>query len=124
MKRWIGTIGIVAIVAACSGLPASDNGVVALVVTTPDSLNLTVGDSLTLQAHAENLQGETVPADIEWRTSDPTLVTVDAGVVTALVDTAASAHVQATVGALVSNIVIITLRDSATTTTAGLRARP
>jgi uncharacterized protein YjdB len=123
MKRWIGMIGIVAIVAACSGLPASDNGVVALVVTTPDSLNLTVGDSLTLRAHAENLQGETVPAEIEWRTSDPTLVSVDAaGVVTALVDTAASAHVQAAAGALVSNIVIITLRDTATT--AGLRARP
>jgi hypothetical protein len=108
---------------ACSGLPASGNGIVALVVETPDSLNLTVGDSLKLRAHAENLQGDSVAADILWSTPDTALITVDAfGTITDRLDTSATARVQASTGTLVSNIVSITLRD--TTTTAGLRARP
>ncbi|HEY3934797.1 MAG TPA: hypothetical protein VGL65_09290 [Gemmatimonadales bacterium] len=123
MKRWPIAVMVAGVAFACSGLPASGNGIVALVVETPDSLNLTVGDSLKLRAHAENLQGDSVAADILWSTPDTALITVDAfGTITDRLDTSATARVQASTGTLVSNIVSITLRD--TTTTAGLRARP
>jgi hypothetical protein len=125
VKSAIALLGIAA-VAACSSLPDAGNGIVQLQVFTPDSLVLYPDSSLALRAVALNLNGDSVAATILWRTPDTALVTVDgSGVVTSKLDTAASARVQASVGTLLSNIIVIALRTAPLdTTTSALRAKP
>lgn len=114
---------MLAAVAACSSLPQSGNGVVALQVIVPDSLALRMGDSLQLRAVALNLNGDSVPAVVRWRTPDTALVALDSlsGLVVAKSDTG-SARVQASAGTLLSDVITIPLRPD-TTSTPSLRAR-
>lgn len=102
---------LVAAVAACSSLPATGDGIVALQVITPTSLLLKRGDSLTLRARALDQHGDSVAADIRWRTPDTAAVTVDSvrGVITARVG-AGTARIQASVGTLRSDLLTITLQ--------------
>lgn len=117
-------------VAACGSLPDAGNGVVALQVITPDTLNgvgctsslscqLPSGDTLTLQARALDLRGDSVAAEIVWTTPDTTLIAVgpESGIITSLTNTAGVARVQASVGTLHSGIISITLVADTTTST-------
>ncbi|MGH7524641.1 MAG: hypothetical protein ACREK8_10070 [Gemmatimonadales bacterium] len=135
MKRTILLLAVGA-AAACGSLPDAGNGVVALRISTPDTLNgvgcpsstsclLPSGDTLTLQARALNLNGDSVAATIVWTTPDTALIVVGAatGVITSLSDTGGVARVQAGVGTLHSLIISITLVKDTTTTTPGLRQR-
>jgi uncharacterized protein YjdB len=119
MKAWHAA-ALIAIAAACSSLPADANGVVSLQLQLPDSLFLYRTQTLQLHATALNLAGDPVAgAAVTFHTSDPTLVTVDSitGVVTSLSALAATAHVQARSGTLVSDPVLITLRADTTVAT-------
>jgi hypothetical protein len=132
--RLSGLLGI-AVLAACSSFPDVGNGVVALEISTPDTVNgagctspsactLPARDSLTFRARALNLQGDSVAAEIIWSTPDTALIAVDAlrGVVTAKSDTGGTARVQASVSTLRSNLISVRLlRD--TTTAAGQYGR-
>ena len=113
--RWIGLV-TAGLLAGCSSLPTTGNGVVALEVRTPASLTLRLGDSVTLQARAFNQQGDSVAADIRWFTVDTAAVTVDSirGVVTARQSTG-TARIQASFGTLHSDPLTLLLAPALTT---------
>jgi hypothetical protein len=97
------------LLSACSNLPVTGDGVVALEVTQPSPLTLQEGQSRQLTARALNAQGEEVVAEIRWRTPDET-VTVDelTGVVTGAAASGIG-RVQATLGTLRSDLITFTL---------------
>ncbi|MES2124756.1 MAG: hypothetical protein V4503_08745 [Gemmatimonadota bacterium] len=103
--------GLLIGVAACSALPVSGDGIVALELRTKPPVTLKLGESLTLQARALSQQGDSVAADVRWLTPDTTAVALDSitGVVRALVGTG-TARVQAHVGTLRSDLLSITLQ--------------
>lgn len=108
--------GIGLLIAACSNLPTTGDGVVAIEVLSKPPLSLTEGDSLLLQARALDQHGEVVAdAPIIWRVSDTTLVAIDSlrGMVTARSGTG-SVQVQATTGTLRSDPLTISLRPAPT----------
>ena len=104
------------LLAGCSNLPTTGNGVVALEVRIPSSLTLHLGDSVALHARAFNQQGDTVAADIRWHTVDTAAVTVDSirGVVTAR-QPSGTARIQASVGTLRSDPLTLLLAPATTT---------
>ncbi len=112
--KWLAVLSLTAI-AACGSLTEQAGGVVALEVTGISAPTLAVGHSLTLHARALDIQGDSVAADLFWRTPDTALVTLDTvgGVVVARTSSGI-ARVQARVGTLLSNVISITLRDSTT----------
>jgi len=107
------------LLAACSDLPVTGDGVVSLEVTTPPSLTLRQGDSITLTARALDAQGEEVAVAILWATPDTTISVSEAGVVLA-VTASGTGRVQASVGSLRSNILTFALQPQPTV----LRADP
>lgn len=109
--RRVAALAFVAAVAACSSLPSTGDGIVALQVIAPPSLTLKQGQSLTLHARALDQHGDSVAAEIRWRTPDTAAVTVDSvlGTVTAKVGTG-TARVQAAVGTLRSDLLNIALQ--------------
>lgn len=111
---WIGLL-----CTACSDLPVTGDGVVILEVTTPPSLTLLEGDSITLTARALDRQGEQVAVGVTWTTPDTTVSVSETGVVTALA-ASGTGRVQASVGTLRSNILTFTLQPQPTV----LRADP
>ena len=113
--KWSALV-VIAAAAACGSLPDQGGGIVALEVLAPDSPSLIVGHSLTLHARALDLRGDSVAAEIYWRTPDTALVSLDSvrGVIIAR-SKVGTARIQARVGTLLSNIVLITLRDVAST---------
>ena len=113
--KWIAVLSLAA-TTACGSLTDQGGGVVALEVTGPTTLSLGVGQSLALHARALDIQGDSVAADLFWRTPDTALVTLDTvrGIVVARTNSG-TARIQARVGTLVSNVISITLRDSTTT---------
>lgn len=121
MIRWAALLAV-GTAAACGSLPDQGDGVVALQIRIPDS-TLAVNHSLTLHARAVNLQGDSVPAAVFWRTPDTSAITLDSvtGVVFARTNSG-SARVQARTGTLLSDILSIGLRDS--TISSGIRATP
>jgi hypothetical protein len=112
----------VALAAACGSLPDSGDGVVSLQVTSPTTLTLPIGRTITLHAVALDIQGDAVPsAMIYWRTPDTALVTLDSVAGTVIARTnSGSARFQARVGTLLSDPIALTLSD---TTVTSLRAR-
>jgi len=112
--KWIAVLSLAA-TTACGSLTDQGGGVVALEVTGVSTPTLAVGHSLTLHARALDIQGDSVAADLFWRTPDTALVTLDTvrGVVVARTNSG-TARVQARVGTLLSNVISITLRDSTT----------
>ena len=111
---WIGAL------AACGSLPDQGGGVVALEVIGPTALTLKVGQSLTLRARALDIQGDSVAADLFWRTPDTSLVTLDTvrGIVVARTNSG-TAQFQARVGTLLSTVISVTLQDAASTVRSG-----
>lgn len=112
---WI-VVAVAVLMAGCSSLPTTGNGIVAIEVQTPTSLTLRLGDSVTLHARAFNQQGDSVAADIRWYTVDTAAVTVDSirGVVTARQSTG-TARVQASFGTLHSDPLTLLLAPALTT---------
>lgn len=106
------------LVVACSDLPVTGDGVVLLEVTTPASLTLRQGESITLAARALDQQGEAVAAAVTWATPDTTITVSEAGVVTALT-ASGTGRVQASVGTLRSNILTFSLQPQPTVLRAG-----
>jgi hypothetical protein len=104
------------ILAACSNLPTTGDGVVAIEVQVPSSLVLHLGDSIMLHARALNQQGDSVAADLRWYTPDTAAVSVDSirGVVTAR-QASGSARIQAAVGNLRSDPLMLLLAPAPTT---------
>lgn len=132
MRKWGGPAFAlaIAVLTACSNLPTGPNNVVSIGIIVPDSLSLAIGDSLTLEAVALNVGGDTVAdAPIRWFTPDTALVDVDSlsGLIVAKSDSG-SARVQASVGTLHSSIVTIPLHavdtTSSDTTSSDRRATP
>lgn len=103
---------IAVLASACSKLPADGDGVVALEVRSPLAITLKSGESVTLRARALNSAGDSVAADIFWTTADTTISVDDDGVVVALQGTG-SGRVQAAVGSLRSELIVITLQPAA-----------
>ena len=103
---------LVVMVTACSSLPADGDGIVALEVRSPLAITLKAGESVTLKARALNSAGDSVAAPIFWTTADTTISLDDQGVVTALQGTG-QARVQAAVGTLRSELIVITLQPAA-----------
>jgi hypothetical protein len=99
----------------CSALPVDGDGVVALEIRTPSPVSLRQGEQLILRARALNLQGDSVPSLIRWRTADTAAIVLDSlsGVVEARVGTG-TARVQAAVGTLRSDPLTITLLPAPT----------
>ena len=108
---------------ACSALPVDGDGVVALEIRTPSPVSLPQGTQVILRARALNIQGDSVPSLIRWRTADTAALALDSlsGVVEARVGTG-SARVQAAVGSLRSDPLTITLLPAPTPP--GLRTLP
>jgi hypothetical protein len=127
MRRSLASLALLAIV-ACSSLPDAGGGIVALEISSPDTLTVesvhpvAIGHADTLRARALNISGDSVAAAIYWRTPDTAFVTLDSvhGIIAG--KTVGTARVQASVGTLVSDI--ITFAVQAADTTAGIRRRP
>lgn len=98
-------LGLLVAVAAlgCSGLDEGEAGVVGLEVRVPGPDTVEVGEAIQLSAKPLNKNGDSVGATVTWVSVDPA-ATVDAnGVLTGV--SVNSARVQATVGALASDLI-------------------
>ncbi|HEX6107633.1 MAG TPA: Ig-like domain-containing protein [Gemmatimonadales bacterium] len=113
MRRW-SRLAPLALLLACSSLEEGAGGVVGLEIRTPSSLVLEVGETLQLSATALDADGNVVDAVVLWRTADAA-VTVDeaSGLVTAVAP--GTGRVQATAGALSSELVSLTVLAPADT---------
>jgi hypothetical protein len=126
MNRFILPVAIAAI-SACGSLPNVGNGVVALQLFSPDTLPLasahivTIGQADSLRAVALDIHGDTVAAQIRWRTPDTAFVTLDSVRGILVGKSVGSARVQASAGTLSSDVLMFTV-DSASTT--GIRGKP
>ncbi len=110
MRRTVPFLGVLAL-AACSELPTTGDGVVALELLVPASLTLPADDSLQLRARALDRHAQEVPAVIRWATADTLTIALDSitGMVHPLVTTG-SARIQARVGSLRSDPIAITIQ--------------
>lgn len=94
----------------CSTLPADSDGVVALEIRTQGPVSLPLGQQVILRARALDLNGDSVPALIRWRTADTAAVILDSlsGIIEGRLPSG-QARVQAAVGTLRSDPITITL---------------
>lgn len=102
----------------CSNLPSTAGGIVALEIRLPSPPALEQNDTLVLRARALDENGDSVAAQVYWRTLDDTLVTLvdSVGIVTTS-RTAGAPRLQAHVGSLRSEIVTLTIRPRSDTLT-------
>ena len=116
MKSLATALAAIGLLAGCSKLPTTTDGVVSIEIRVPPSLTLRLGDSLTLHAIARNQQGDSVAGVIRWFTVDTAAVTVDSvlGVVKPRLGSG-SARVQASVGSLHSDPLVLLLAPAPTT---------
>ncbi len=116
MKSLAITLTALGVLAGCSTLPTTTDGVVGIEILVPASLTLRLGDSLTLHALALNQQGDSVAGVIRWFTVDTAAVSVDSmsGVVKPLLGSG-SARIQASVGTLHSDPLVLLLAPALTT---------
>lgn len=97
---------------ACGSITSDANGVISLEVRAPLVQVVEPNDTIQLSAVARNIDGDSVGAQILWRTPDDTTIWVDslAGRVTGDsligVPRTRSARVQAVTGSIVSNFVV------------------
>jgi hypothetical protein len=96
--------------AACSDITGTDSGVIALEIRVPTSTRVEVGDTIQLEAHALNQDGDSVAATVTWRASPDTVVDIDSttGRLTGLLG-GSTGQVQAMSGKLTSNLVTFTV---------------
>lgn len=94
----------------CSALPVDSDGVVALEIRTQSPVSLPLGRQVILRARAVDINGDSVPALIRWRTADTAAVNLDSlsGIIEGRLPSG-QARVQATVGTLRSDPITITL---------------
>lgn len=94
----------------CSALPTDSDGIVALEIRTQSPVSLPLGQQVILRARALDINGDSVPALIRWRTADTALVVLDSlsGIIEGRLG-AGQARVQAAVGTLRSDLIVITL---------------
>jgi hypothetical protein len=113
VKSAIGLL-VTAALLGCSGLDEGEAGVVGIEVRTPAPDTLEVGESIQLSARPLNKDGDSVGTPVTWISLDPT-ATIDAatGVLTGV--SAGGARVQASVGALGSELVTFAVIDPADT---------
>jgi hypothetical protein len=113
VKAAIGLLAAAALL-GCSGLDEGEAGVVGIEVRTPEPDTLEVGESIQLSARPLNKDGDSVGTPVTWISIDPT-ATIDAatGVLTGV--SAGGARVQATVGALGSELITFAVIDPADT---------
>lgn len=113
MKAAIGVLVAAALI-GCSGLDAGEAGVVGIEVRSPGPDTLEVGESIQLSARPLNKDGDSVGTPVTWISVDPA-ATIDAvtGVLTGV--SAGGARVQASVGALGSELVTFAVIDPADT---------
>jgi hypothetical protein len=109
-------LGATIALSACSNLPSGEGGVVALELRLPSPPVVEQNDTLRLRARALNADGDSVAADVFWRTLDDTVLTVvdSIGLVTTS-RTSGTARVQARVGSLRSDLVSLSLRPRSDT---------
>lgn len=114
--RGVIALGATIALSACSNLPAGEGGVVALELRLPSPAVVEQNDTLRLRARALNADGDSVAADVFWRTLDDTVLTVvdSIGLVTTS-RTSGTARVQARVGSLRSDLVSLSLRPRSDT---------
>lgn len=108
-------LGLLVAVAAlgCSGLDEGEAGVVGLEVRVPGPDTVEVGEAIQLSAKPLDKNGDSVGAAVTWVSVDPT-ATVDAnGVLTGV--SVGTARVQATVGALGSDLITFAVIATADT---------
>ncbi len=105
---------VAAALLGCSGLDEGEAGVVGIEVSYPGPDTLEVGQSIQLSARPLNKDGDSVGTAVTWVSVDPT-ATIDAatGVLTGV--SAGGARVQATVGALGSQLITFAVIDPADT---------
>jgi Bacterial Ig-like domain (group 2) len=105
---------VAAALLGCSGLDESEAGVVGIEVSYPGPDTLEVGQSIQLSARPLNKDGDSVGTAVTWVSVDPT-ATIDAatGVLTGV--SAGGARIQATVGALGSQLITFAVIDPADT---------
>jgi len=116
-RTWCTAAGLL-LLAGCSKLPTTGDGIVALEIVVPAKITLYKDSSLTLQARALDQQGNVVTsAVIRWFTIDTAAATVDSilGKVTAKAS-GGSARIQASVGTLHSTPLSILFAPTPTTT--------
>lgn len=101
-----GPLGVLVVAAlfGCSGLDEGEAGVVGIEVRVPGPDTVEVGESIQLSAKPLDKDGDSVGTTITWLSAD-TSATIDAstGVLTGV--TPGTARVQATVGALGSELI-------------------
>jgi hypothetical protein len=109
-------IGLLAAAAlfGCSGLDEGEAGVVGIEVRVPGPDTLEVGESIQLAARPLDKNGDSVGTPVTWLSVDPT-ATIDAatGILTGV--SAGGARVQATVGALGSELITFAVIEPADT---------
>ena len=95
---------LLAAVLGCSGLQEGEGGVVGIEVRVPGPDSVEVGESIQLSARPLDKNGDSVGTTVTWVSADPT-ATIDAssGVLTGV--SPGTARVQATVGALSSELI-------------------
>ena len=113
MKVPIGLLAAAALF-GCSGLDEGEAGVVGIEVRVPGPDTLEVGESIQLAARPLDKNGDSVGTPVSWLSVDPT-ATIDAatGVLTGV--SAGGARVQATVGALGSELITFAVIEPADT---------
>jgi hypothetical protein len=105
---------VAAALLGCSGLDEGEAGVVGIEVRVPGPDTVEVGESIQLSARPLNKDGDSVGTAVTWLSVDPT-ATIDAatGVLTGV--SAGPSRVQATVGALGSELIAFAVVDPADT---------
>ena len=103
---------VAAALLGCSGLDEGEAGVVGLEVRYLGPDTLQVGESIQLSARPLNKDGDSVGTPVTWLSADPTAA-IDAatGVLTGV--SVGGARIQATVGALASEIVTFAVIEPA-----------
>jgi hypothetical protein len=112
---WVGWFVLGAL--GCSNLTESNGGVVALQLRIPSPAVVEQHDTLQLFAKALDIRGDSVAARILWQTPDDSLLQIvddTLGLMTTDT-TAGQARVQASVGSLRSDLVVLTLRPRSDT---------
>ncbi len=74
--RWLAVASVVALALACSNLNELADGVIALEVRPPNPRVLDYGDTAHFVVIPRNQAGDSVAADVRWRTPDDSVITI------------------------------------------------
>ena len=108
IKRLV-SLQVLLLIAACGSLPDAGGGIVSLEITQPNALSMPVDSPIAFHARALDSHGDSVAAQIIWRTPDTAIVTLDS--ITGLVvgKIPGIAQVQANVVTIHSPIFVVTI---------------